>query len=105
MKYEIFHNFFPASSPRENVEMTCIIPNPTNQDTVKSLGKIATDRGGKNLTSEISESSNEIASDNGATNMCPETVEEIEREAKSDIEKKNLVFCQTNNDFDNEGEL
>ena len=37
--------------------------------------------------------------------MCPETVEEIEREAKSDIEKKNLVSDQTNSDFDNEGKL
>ena len=105
MKFFIF--FFSASSPGEHVEMTSMIPNPTNQDhdTVKSLGKIATDSGGKNLTGEISEPSKEIASDNLATNMCPETVEETEHETKSDIEKKNLVSDQTNNDFDNEGKL
>ena len=68
MKYEIFHIFFPASSPRENVEITSMITNPTNQDhdAVGSQGKIAADSGGKNLTGEISEPSieNETAYDN-----------------------------------------
>ena len=89
--------------------MASVIANPTNQDheAVENLGEIAAKSGGENLTGEISEASieSETASDNGATNMCPETVEEIEREAKSDIEKKNLVSDQTNSDFDNEGKL
>jgi hypothetical protein len=116
MKYEILHIFFPASSPRENLEMASVIPNPTDQDhdAVENLGEIAADSEGKYLTSKISEPSieSETAYDNGdncAKNTCPETVQELSEktvsEAKSDIEKKNLVSYQTNNDFDNEGEL
>ena len=93
--------------------MASVIPNPTNQDheAVENLGEIAAKSGGENLTGEISEASieSETASDNGATNTCPETVQEVSEktvsEGKSDIEKKNPVSDQTNNDSDNEGEL
>ena len=91
--------------------MASVIPNPINQDAVENLGEIAAKSGGENLTGEISEASieSETASDNGATNTCPETVQEVSEktvsEGKSDIEKKNPVSDQTNNDFDNAGEL
>ena len=93
--------------------MTSIIPNPTNQDhdAFESLGKIAADGDGQSLTSKISGPSieSETASDNGATNRCPETAQELSEktvsEGKSDIEKKNPVSDQTNNDSDNEGKL
>ena len=116
MKYEIFHIFFPVSSPGENVEMTSMIPNPSNQDhdAVESLGNIVADSEGKNLTSKISEPSieSETASDNGdncATNTCPETVQEVSEktvsERKNDIEKESPVSDKTNNDSDNEGAM
>ena len=90
-----------------------MIPNTTNQDhdVVESMDNIVGDIEGKHLTSIISEPSteSETASDNGATNRCPETVQEVSEktvsEGKSDIEKKNPVSDQTNNDSDNEGEL
>ena len=93
--------------------MASVIPNPTNQDhdAVENLGEIAAKSGGENLTGEISETSieSETASDNGATNRCPETAQELSEktvsEGKSDIEKKNPVSDQTNNDSDNEGKL
>ena len=116
MKFEIFHFFFPVSSLGENLEMASVIPNPTNQDheAVENLGEIAAKSGGENLTGEISEPSieSETASDNrenSATNMCLETVQEVSAntvsECKSDIEKKNPVSDQTNNDFDNNGKM
>ena len=116
MKFEFFHIFFPVSSLGENLEMASVIPNPTNQDheAVENLGEIAAKSGGENLTGEISEPSieSETASDNrenSATNMCLETVQEVSAntvsECKSDIEKKNPVSDQTNNDFDNNGKM
>ena len=90
-----------------------MIPNTTNQDhdAVKSMDNIVADSDDKNLTVKISELlvKSETASDNGATNRCPETAQELSEktvsEGKSDIEKKNPVSDQTNNDSDNEGKL
>ena len=114
MKFFIF--FFPALSPGEHIEMTPMIPNTTNQDhdAVKSMDNIVADSDDKNLTVKISEPlvKSETASDNEencATNTCPETIQEVSEktlsEGKSDIEKKNPVSDQANNDSDNEGEL
>ena len=116
MKHEIFHIFFPASSPGEHIEMTPMIPNTTNQDhdAVKSMDNIVADSDDKNLTVKISEPlvKSETASDNEdncATNTCPETIQEVSEkivtEGISDIEKKTSVSHQTNNDSDNAGEL
>ena len=108
MKFFIF--FFPASSPGENVEM---MPTTTNQvhDVVESMDNIVADNEGKNLTSKISEPSieSETSTENCATNTCPKTIQEVSEkivtEGKSDIEKKDHVSDQTNNDYDNEGKL
>ena len=105
--------FFSVSRPGEDIEMEAMSPNTTNQDhdAVKSMDNIVADSDDKNLTVKISEPlvKSETASDNEdncATNTCPETVQEVSEktvsEGKSDIEKKNPVSDQTNNDSDSD---